>query len=132
MDANSSTKIEVGANIIPDKFKALQFNEAELYLHVESKDHNTHWIECAVEVQFPMSLAPDKRIPIGRTLIGIFHEGVKKEKRVKIFTGSDALPSTYKIKLTFYIYDQDGAIEDRKEILKEVECMSVDLNAKVL
>ncbi len=132
MNDEHSTKIDVGADIVPEKFKALQFNEAELHLHVESKDNNTHWIECAVEVQSPMSLAPDKRVPIGRTLIGIFRDGVKREKRVKVFTGSDAMPNTYKIKLTFYIYDEDGAIEDRREILKEVECKNVDLNAKVL
>ncbi len=124
--------IEVGAQLVPEKFKALQFNEAELHLDVVSKDPNPYWVECAVEVQFPLSLAPDKNVPVGRTLIGIFSSGTKREKRVKIFTGSNAQPSTYHIKVTFYVYDADGAIADRKEVQKEVECKNVDLNAKVL
>ncbi len=124
--------IETNATIVPEKFKPFLFNEAELHLSVESKDAAPFWVECAVEVDSPLSLAPDKRVPAVKVLVGILTNGAKREKRVKIFTGSDAQPNTYKIKMTFYVYDQEGTIEERKELFKEVECKNVDVNAKVL
>jgi hypothetical protein len=124
--ANITTNI----TITPERLKPNMFTEADIHLSVGSKDSNLYWVECIVEVPHPLSLAPDKTLFIGKLLIGILGQGNTREKRIKFYGNSSVTSNVYQIKLTFYLYGEDGVIEDRKEIYKSVECG--EINAKIL
>ncbi|MDE1825206.1 MAG: hypothetical protein KGH61_00785 [Candidatus Micrarchaeota archaeon] len=106
-----------------EKIRAFTYNEIELNLKIAIAEQDPYWVEAVYEVPAPLSLAPDKSLPTGKGLIGILQKDSAKEKRVKIFAGSEVYPSTYKVKVTLYVYDKDGAIAERKEYSKELECI---------
>ena len=112
--------VQIGASV--DKLRAFTYNELELNLRVATTEPEPYWIEVIYEVPSPLSLAPDKHLPTGKGLIGILQKDEVKEKRVKIFAGSEVYPSTYNVKVTLYAYDKDGAIAERKDYFKELEC----------
>lgn len=113
-----------------EKIRAFTYNEFDMRLAVGTNDIDPYWAECVYEVPSPLSLAPDKNLTTAKSLIGILQKGITREKRVKIYAGSEVYPSTYTIKVTLYLYDKDGAISERKEYTKEIECS--EANAKVL
>jgi hypothetical protein len=123
--------IEAVINVIPERLKALAFNEADVHISLENKGENIYWIECVAEIPHPISFAPDRKLYMAKTLIGILEKKGTKDKRIKLFTDHAVTPGSYNIKLTFYVYDGDGAIADRIEIYKNIECAS-EMNAKVL
>ncbi len=124
------TNITTDIRISPETFKPGVFTEAEINFSLESKDDALYWAECIIEVPHPLSLAPDKKLFIGKTLVGIIGQGNRREKRLKLYSDSSIHPSVYQVKLIFYLYGADGAIEDRKEVFKSIECG--EINAKVL
>jgi len=117
-------------SLTSEKIKAFTYNEFEMNLAIITDDAEPYWVEALYEVPVPLTLAPDKSLVTAKGLIGILQKGEKREKRVKIYTSSDVYPNIYKIKVTLYIYDKDGAISERKEYTKELECS--EENAKVL
>jgi hypothetical protein len=125
--------IKTDISIAPERLTAAEFNEADMKFSVENVGEGVYWVECMIEVQQPLSLAPDRILTIGKTLVGIIGQGHKREKRQKLYASKNLKPGSYNLKLTFYMYDEDGVIADRKEHLKEIECVDpVSQNAKVL
>ena len=123
-------EISAVLEVSPDSIKAFRSNELDMHLSFTMAEDEHYWLECVLEVPPPLSLAPDKSLLNGKLLIGILEKDAPKEKRLKIFSSNDVYPNTYKIKVTLYVYDKDGAISERKEYFKELECG--DENAKVL
>lgn len=123
-------EIEAKLEISPEKIKPFAFKELDLNFTVNTKDEGKYWLECVFDVPAPLSLAPDKSLQTGKVLLGIIDKDIIKEKKVKIFAANDVYPETYKIKATLFVYDSDGAISERKEYLKELECSEAD--AKIL
>ncbi|MGI0141080.1 MAG: hypothetical protein ACREBF_00300 [Candidatus Micrarchaeales archaeon] len=123
---------EISANLslTIDKIKAFTYNELEIKVSLATLDPEPYWAECVYEVPQPLSLAPDKSLTTAKSLIGIIQKGETREKRAKIYTSSEVYPDTYKIKLTLYLYDKGGAISERKEYFKELECG--EANAQIL
>lgn len=115
-------EITATLSLTVEKIKAFTYNEIELNLAISTKDQEPYWLEAVYEVPAPLSLAPDKSLLTAKTLIGILEKEETRQKRAKIYAGNDAYPEIYKLKVTLYIYDKDGAISERKEYVKEVEC----------
>ena len=115
-------EINVSLDASTNEIKAFTFNEFEVRLSLSTKDADPYWVESVFEVPQPLSLAPDKPLYTGKSPIGILEKQTVKEKRVKVWAGNDVYPNTYKIKVTLFIYDKDGAITERKEYFKELEC----------
>jgi hypothetical protein len=123
-------EITVTLSLSPEKIRAFTYNELEMKLSAITTDSELYWIECIYDVPAPLSLAPDKSLITAKSLIGILQKGELREKRVKIYASNDVYPNTYLLKVTLYLYDKDGAISERKEYTKEIECS--EANAKVL
>ncbi|MDE1827572.1 MAG: hypothetical protein KGH65_00195 [Candidatus Micrarchaeota archaeon] len=123
-------EITVALALNSDRLRAFTYNEIELKLSVATLDAEPYWVECVYEVPHPLSLAPDKSLLTAKSLIGILQKAQPREKRVKIYASNEVYPSTYTLKVTLYLYDKDGAISERKEYAKEIECS--EGNAKVL
>lgn len=123
-------EIEVKLDLSPEKIRPFAFKELDLVLTVSTKEEGRYWLEGIFDVPAPLSLAPDKILDSGKILLGILGKDNSKEKKVKIFAANDVYPETYKIKVTLFIYDSDGAISERREYFKELECGEED--AKVL
>ncbi|MDE1846093.1 MAG: hypothetical protein KGH53_02325 [Candidatus Micrarchaeota archaeon] len=122
-------EMEAAVSIVPERIRPFSYTELELNLSLSTKSAEPYWVEAVYEVPAPLSLAPDKNLSTAKALIGILSSGEQREKRVKVYAGSDTYPEIYKIKVTLFIYDKDGAISERKEYIKELECAEV--SAKV-
>ena len=123
-------EINATLDILPEKIKPFAFKELDMSLKVDTKEEGRYWLECIFDVPTPLSLAPDKELQNGKVLIGILDKENPREKKVKICAANDVYPDTYKIRATLFVYDSDGAIAERKEYAKELECGEAD--AKVL
>lgn len=122
--------VSVRFEVTPQKIKPFTFNELELRMIISTKDQDPYWAECVFEVPHPLSLAPDKILLSGKSLVGILQSELDKEKMIKVFATSTTYPSIYRIKSTLYLYDKDGAIAERKEYYTELECG--ETNAQIL
>ncbi len=123
-------QIQSQIQIMPEHMKAFAFNEAEMKITLSTNGTNACWVEATVAVPKPLSLAPDRALETGKMLFGILGNGAEREKKVKIFAKGDVYPNIYNVKITLFVYDESGAISERMEINKEIECS--DQNAKVL
>ncbi len=122
--------INAELSITVDKLKAFVPSEFEVLIKAGSDENDPYWLESILEVQYPLSLAPDKSLLSGRSLLGIAYNGETREKKVKIFANNDIFPDNYRFKLILFAYDKDGAIATRQEYTKELECS--DENGKIL
>lgn len=123
-------EISVELSSLPERIRPFTYNELEVRLSIATDAAEPYWAECVYEVPPPLSLAPDKSLVMAKSLVGILQKGEKREKRVKVYASNDVYPNTYPLKVTLYLYDKDGAISERKEYTKEIECG--EANAKVL
>lgn len=123
-------QLTVKLEVLPQRIKPFTFNEMEVKILLNTSETEPYWVECVFEAPAPLSLAPDKILMSGKSLVGILEKGVDKERRVKLFAQNDVYPDTYRIKSTLYIYDKDGAISERKDYYVELECG--ELNTKIL
>ncbi len=115
--------LSVSAKFAPEKLKAYAKNEATMVISLGNANKNNHyWCECDVNVKSPLSLAHDRELDTGRTRIGIVHPESTIEKQIKIYTRPNNFPDDYAIKITAYVYDQDGAISERIELPVKIEC----------
>lgn len=107
----------------PAVLKANKKNEATLHLTVISDGNSgNYWCECDISVMTPLSLAPDKELEAGRTRVGILRPNKKIEKQIKLYTRPNNFPDNYPVKITVYIYDEDGAIAERFEQSDIIKC----------
>lgn len=107
----------------PEVLKANKKNEATMYLTVTSDGNQQHyWCECDINVNHPLSLAPDKELGLGRTRVGILRPNKRIEKQVKVYTRPNNFPDNYSVKITVYLYDEDGAIAQRFEQNEIIKC----------
>ncbi|MDE1850288.1 MAG: hypothetical protein KGH54_00640 [Candidatus Micrarchaeota archaeon] len=123
-------EITATLSLSSERIRAFTYNELEMKLSVTTNDSELYWVECIYDVPAPLSLAPDKSLTTAKSLVGILQRGEAREKRVKIYASNEVYPNTYTIKVTLYLYDKDGAISERKEYTKEIECG--EGNAQVL
>ncbi len=124
------TEIQSQIQIIPEHLRPFVFNEAELHITLSTNSVSSCWVEATVTVPRPLSLAPDRDLETGKMLFGILGQGKSQEKRVKVFAKGDIYPNIYDVKITLFVYDENGAISERMEISKEIECS--EENAEVL
>lgn len=117
--------IELSVTFEPDHFKAYSRNESEMKLKFSNVGAGTFWCECEVTVASPLSLAHDRGLDAARTRVGILKPGGGLEKRIKLFTRPNNFPDDYKIKITSFLYDEDGAIVERKENEASIKCEEV-------
>ncbi len=115
--ANVETRFE------PESLKANRRNEATMFMKVSTTDpQKVYWCECDISVSPPLSLAHDKDLDIGRTRVGILKPGSAIEKQVKLYTSPNNFPDHYPVKITAYLYDEDGAIAEREEQSETIKC----------
>jgi hypothetical protein len=123
--------LEIKIENSPEKLVAFRRNEINCVAKFSISEANgNYWVEALVEVDHPLSLAPDRQLKLGKINVGIFNGSSHKEKRFKIFSNNDIYPDTFSLKVTALIYDEDGAVADRKEIKHEIVCS--DENGKIL
>jgi len=119
--------LELSIESSPQELMAFRRNELDVKLKFALSDvdpSSSYWVETLVEVEPPISLAPDRSLKLGKINVGILSNGVVKEKRFKIFSNNDIYPDTFRIKITTLIYDSDGAVADRKEVKYDVTCIN--------
>jgi len=119
--------LELSIESDPQELMAFRRNELDVKLKFALSDvdpSSSYWVETLVEVEPPISLAPDRSLKLGKINVGILSNGVVKEKRFKIFSNNDIYPDTFRIKITTLIYDSDGAVADRKEVNYDVTCIN--------
>ncbi len=115
--------LSVSAKFVPEKLKAYAKNEAIMIIRLGNANKTNHyWCECDVNVKSPLSLAHDRELDTGRTRMGIVHPESAIEKQIKIYTRPNNFPDGYAVKITAYVYDQDGAISERIELQATIEC----------
>ncbi|MDE1761934.1 MAG: hypothetical protein KGH59_01035 [Candidatus Micrarchaeota archaeon] len=122
--------IETTLTLNQDQVKPFTSREIEVNLEVKTSAAEPYWVEGVFDLQSPISLAPDKSLPSGKTVLGILDKDNPRSKRIKLYTNSDTYPSRYKMKVTIYAYDRDGAISERREYVKEIEVS--ESNAQIL
>jgi hypothetical protein len=116
-DANVETRFE------PITLKANNRNEALMYILVSAKSPSKlYWCECDILVSPPLSLAHDKELNVGRSRVGILKPNGKIEKQIKLYTRPNNFPDSYPVKITTYLYDEDGAIVERLEQNENIKC----------
>jgi hypothetical protein len=119
------SSFSVSITSIPEGMKSFRRNELELTLSViadETTKPVNYWVEAIVNVPHMISLAPDRYLENGKILMGIISNGSTKEKRFKLFANNNIYPDTYKINLTLLFYDNEGAVAERQDIIKEIVC----------
>lgn len=114
--------IEINITASPSELLAFRRNEVNLLVNFSLSGGEPYWVEAIIEVNPPLSLAPDRSLTMGKMNVGIFSNNSQKERRVKIFSNTNLYPDTYIIKITALVYNIDGAIEERKEVKHEIEC----------
>ena len=117
--------LELSVESNPQELIAFRRNELDFKLKFTFSDADAsrnYWVEALVEVEPPISLAPDRSLKIGKINVGILSNGVVKEKRFKIFSNNDIYPDTFQIKITTLMYDSDGAVAERKEVKHDLVC----------
>lgn len=114
--------IDLSIAFEPEQFKAYTRNENEMKLKFNNMGSGTFWCECEINVASPLSLASDKELNSARTRVGILKSGSALEKRVKLYTRPNNFPDDYKVKITSFLYDEDGAIAERKESEATIKC----------
>ncbi|MFP3215599.1 MAG: hypothetical protein RXR32_03580 [Candidatus Micrarchaeota archaeon] len=119
--------LELSIESNPQELIAFRRNELDVKLKFTLSDvdpSSSYWVETLVEVEPPISLAPDRSLKLGKINVGILSNGAVKEKRFKIFSNNDIYPDTFQIKITTLIYDSDGAVADRKEVKYDITCIN--------
>jgi hypothetical protein len=114
--------IDLSVTFEPERFRAYFKNEAEMKLKFSNPGKGTFWCECEINVVSPLSLAHDKELDAARTKVGILKPGSSIEKRIKLYTRPNNFPDDYKVKLTSFFYDEDGAISERTESEASIKC----------
>lgn len=118
-------QVDASISLSQERIRAFVYSEFELNLSISSSDRDPYWAEAVYEVPSPLSLAPDKALQSAKSLVGILQNSETRQKRVKIYAGNETYPEIYKIKITIFLYDNDGAISERKEYVKEIECADI-------
>ena len=116
--------IKVRINFNPERIDAGKRGEGEVLIDLSnsSKD-KLFWCECDLHIDHQFSLAMDRDLNEGRTRVGIIKPGGAASKRVRFYTKHGSYPGKYKVSVTMYAYDEDGAIAERSDIDTELECM---------
>ncbi|MGB9732591.1 MAG: hypothetical protein ACP5P2_00635 [Candidatus Micrarchaeia archaeon] len=119
--------LDINIESTPDRLRPFRRNEVDFTARFSMSPGKEHyWIEALVEVEPPLSLAPDRHLKMGKINVGILSEGLSKEKRFKVFSNNDIFPNTFTLRITALVYDGDGAVADRKEVKYELECSDKD------
>jgi len=119
--------LELSVESNPQELIAFRRNELDFKIKfvLSNVDSNSaYWVETLVEVEPPISLAPDRPLKLGKINVGILSNGAVKEKRFKIFSNNDIYPDTFQIKITTLMYDSDGAVAERKEVKHDIVCVN--------
>ena len=119
--------LELRVESNPQELIAFRRNELDFKIKfvLSNVDSNSaYWVETLVEVEPPISLAPDRSLKLGKINVGILSNGAVKEKRFKIFSNNDIYPDTFQIKITTLMYDSDGAVAERKEVKHDIVCVN--------
>ena len=115
--------VEIKIEFAPSRLKAFAKNEAIATISVKNlSDVNTYWCECDVNVAFPLSLAHDSELALGRIRVAILKPNGIIRKQVKVYTRPNNYPDEYKMSVVSFIYDEDGAISERSEHREHVPC----------
>lgn len=116
--------LSVSASFEPKELKAFKRADAVMKLSFVNPDtEKAYWCECDILVKSPLSLAPDKELGKGRAKIGIILPSKSREKPIKLYTTQNSFAGDYDIKMTVYVYDEDGAIAERFEKVESIKCI---------
>lgn len=118
-----TTDFKVEAVFSPDTIRAFTKNEVSMTIRITSDDkERSHWCECEVKANPPLSLARDQELGLGKAKVGIVKPSGSIEKRVNLYTNNNNYPDEYLLKITAFIYDEDGAIAQRVEQNASIMC----------
>ncbi|MDE1869162.1 MAG: hypothetical protein KGH60_04340 [Candidatus Micrarchaeota archaeon] len=116
--------LSISAAFEPNQLKAFKRTDAVMKLaFANSNAEKAYWCECDISVKSPLSLAPDKELGKGRAKVGIIMPGKSREKPIKLYTTPNNFAGDYDIKMTVYVYDEDGAIAERFEKVESIKCL---------
>ncbi len=108
----------------PSTLRAYIRNEAAMKLNLKNADQaRSFWCEADVSVNSPLSLAPDTELGLGKMRMGILKPGASLDKSVKLYTRPNNFPDQYGLKITVFLYDEDGAIAEREDKLITIPCI---------
>ena len=116
-------KMQVTVKFDPQTLKAYKRNDLAMHLEFNNVDDTKeYWCECEIAVKSPLSLALDRELDDGRTRAGIIGPGESRNKLVKLYTRPINFPDNYRVKITTFVYDDDGAIAERLEQTEDIVC----------
>ncbi len=119
--------ITIAASFDPATIKAHTSTSVLMNLVLKSSASSYYWCECDIEVEQPLSLAPHKELTKGRQRIGIIKPSASVSKRVNIYSDYTNFQSSYLVKITAYMYGEDGTISDRIEMSAQLLCEQADM-----
>ncbi len=98
----------------PELLKPNRTNEVSLTVKVgPGENTGIYWCECGIEVEGPMSLAPDRNTNYGIVRMGILSQGKEITQRINIYTRYVSIAGKYQVKITLYLYGESGIISER-------------------
>ncbi|MCL5412526.1 MAG: hypothetical protein M1474_02705 [Candidatus Marsarchaeota archaeon] len=122
-----SDAISIEATFEPQVLKAYDRNEVSMTLKFSGAAQERYlWCECDVTVASPLSLAPDQELDAAHTRVGILKPGSSLEKRVNLYTRPNNFPDEYRVGITAFFYDDDGAIAERREYKAVIPCTEAE------
>ena len=120
MTTESTVKITFEPDVV-DRKKA---NEINMSLEFNAPNvQKEYWCECEVVVRAPLSLSHDAFLEKGRTRVGIIGP-IKKTiiKQVKLFSVPAMSSNDYLVRITTYLYDEEGTIAERHDTSEVIKC----------
>ncbi|MDE1856787.1 MAG: hypothetical protein KGH98_01745 [Candidatus Micrarchaeota archaeon] len=127
-----TTEFRIDTVFSPDTIKAYTKNEVSMTIRITSGDkERSHWCECEVKANPPLSLARDAELGLGKAKVGIVKPSGSIEKRINLYTKNNNYPDEYSLKITAFIYDEDGAIAERIEQNASIQCKEQQVDPAV-
>lgn len=124
-------KIEINSTFEPATVKAFMKNELKMKIDFVSSDSEQElWCESDVIAEPPLSLAYDKPLKMGKMRVGILKPGSNITKTINVYTLPNNYPDTYGIKITAYLYGDDGTIVERIEKSESIDCIDIKQESK--
>ena len=118
------SSVIIDAVFEPSSLKAYNRNETSMTLKFKNTDQSKYlWCECDVSVNSPLSLAPDTELGVGKVRVGLLKPGAGLEKSIKLYTRPNNFPDEYGLKITAFLYDEDGAISERQDKMITILCI---------
>ncbi|MDE1865322.1 MAG: hypothetical protein KGH94_01625 [Candidatus Micrarchaeota archaeon] len=128
MAIGSTVKIAFEPELV-DRSKAGEVNMKMEFCAPAAK--KAYWCACEIQVRSPLSLSHDVFLDKVGMRVGILSPSKKSiQKQVKLFSTPSISTNDYLVTVTTYLYDDEGAIEERHDTSEVIRCGVQNVTAK--